>query len=82
MPLEWLASLADCRGYLEFFLLTDPSGQDLRTNTSLEWAGKFAGEVELFYLEFEQQFIENKDFRIGLELALSVGVGGANRGSL
>jgi hypothetical protein len=46
------------------------------------WAGKFAGEVELFYLEFEQQFIENKDFRIGLELALSVGVGGANRGSL
>jgi hypothetical protein len=33
-------------------------------------AGKFAGEVELFYSEFVEQFIENKDFRIGLELAL------------
>jgi hypothetical protein len=44
--------------------------------------GKFSGEVELFYLEFAQQFIENKHFRIGLELALLVAVGGANRGSL
>jgi hypothetical protein len=39
-------------------------------------AGKFSGEVELFYLEFAQQFIENKHFRIGLELALLVAVGG------
>ena len=45
-------------------------------------AGKFSGEVELFYLEFVQQFIENKHFRIGLGLALLVAVGGANRGSL
>jgi hypothetical protein len=45
-------------------------------------AGKFSGEVELFYLEFVQQFIENKHFRIGLGLALLVSVGGANRGSL
>jgi len=45
-------------------------------------AGKFSGEVELFYLEFVQQFIENKHFRIGLGLALLMAVGGANRGSL
>jgi hypothetical protein len=45
-------------------------------------AGKFSGEVELFYSEFVGQFVENKDVRIGLELALPVEVGGANRGSL
>ena len=45
-------------------------------------AGKFSGEVELFYSEFVHQFIDNKEFRIGLGLALLVEVGGANRGSL
>jgi tetratricopeptide (TPR) repeat protein len=45
-------------------------------------AGKFSGEVELFYLEFVRQFIENKDVRIGLELALPKTVGEASRGSL
>src|SRR6266566_7642275 len=49
---------------------------------SLKRAGKISREVELFYLEFVQQFIENKHFRIGLGLALLVAVGGANRGSL
>jgi hypothetical protein len=39
-------------------------------------AGKYSGEVELFYLEFVQQFIEKKHFRIGLGLALPVAVGG------
>jgi hypothetical protein len=43
---------------------------------SLQRAGKFSGEVELFYLEFVQQFIENKHFRIGLGLAASCGRGG------
>jgi hypothetical protein len=45
-------------------------------------AGKFSWEVELFYSEFVWQFVENKDVRIGLELALLLAVGGANRGSL
>jgi hypothetical protein len=39
-------------------------------------AGKFSGEVELFYLEFVQQFVETKHFRIGLVLATSYGRGG------
>ncbi len=50
--------------------------------TSPKRAGKISREVELFYLEFVQQFIENKHFRIGLGLALLVAVGGSNRGSL
>jgi len=45
-------------------------------------AGKFSRAVELFYLEFVRQFIENKDVRIGLELAPRKSVGEANRGSL
>jgi hypothetical protein len=45
-------------------------------------AGKFSRAVELFYLEFVRQFIEKKDVRIGLELALQKSVGEANRGSL
>ncbi|OLD80218.1 MAG: hypothetical protein AUF67_13075 [Acidobacteria bacterium 13_1_20CM_58_21] len=45
-------------------------------------AGKFSRAVELFYLEFVRQFIEKKDVRIGLELAIRKSVGEANRGSL
>ena len=45
-------------------------------------AGKFSRAVELFYLEFVRQFIEKKDVRIGLGLALRKSVGEANRGSL
>jgi len=45
-------------------------------------AGNFAGEVELFYLEFTRQFIENKWVKIGLGLALPKAVGEASRGSL
>ena len=48
----------------------------LRPLRSRQRAGKFSGEVELFYLEFVQQFIENKHFRIGLGLALLMAVGG------
>jgi hypothetical protein len=48
----------------------------------LQRAGKFAGEVELFYLEFIRQFIENKGFKIGRELAIPKAVGEASRGSL
>jgi hypothetical protein len=47
-----------------------------------EAAGKIARGVELFYLEFAGQFVENKDVRIGLELALPKSVGETNRGSL
>ena len=47
-----------------------------------ERAGKFAAAVELFYLEFARQFIENKEVRIGLGLALPKVVGEASRGSL
>ena len=61
---------------------TDPSILALGPRRSLRRAGKFSGEVELFYLEFVRQFIENKDVRIGLELALPKPVGEANRGSL
>src|SRR5437762_6350823 len=43
-------------------------------------AGKFSRAVELFYLEFVRQFIEKKDVRIGLELAIRKSVGEANRG--
>jgi len=45
-------------------------------------AGKFSRAVELFYLEFVRQFIEKKDVRSGLGLALRKSVGEANRGSL
>jgi hypothetical protein len=45
-------------------------------------AGNFAGEVELFYSEFARQSIDNKGFRIGVELALPEAVGEASRGSL
>jgi hypothetical protein len=45
-------------------------------------AGKFAREVELFYLELVRQFIEKKGFIIGLGFALPKPVGEASRGSL
>jgi hypothetical protein len=45
-------------------------------------AGKFSGEVELFYPDFTWQYIENKEVRIGLELATPRAVGEASRGSL
>jgi hypothetical protein len=45
-------------------------------------AGKFSGEVELFYSGFAWQYIENKEVRIGLELATLKAVGEASRGSL
>jgi hypothetical protein len=45
-------------------------------------AGKIAAGVELFYLEFVRQFVENKDVNIGLGLALPKTVGEASRGSL
>jgi hypothetical protein len=48
----------------------------------LQRAGKFAEEVELFYLEFIGQFIENKGVKIGGGLALQKAVGEASRGSL
>ena len=69
------------RGIL-WFGPTDASILGLRSRRSPRRAGKFSGEVELFYLEFVRQFIENKDVRIGLELALPKPVGEANRGSL
>jgi hypothetical protein len=45
-------------------------------------AGKFAGEVELFYSEFIRQFVENKSFKNGAGVALLKTVGEASRGSL
>jgi hypothetical protein len=45
-------------------------------------AGNFAAEVELFYSEFIRQFVENKSFKYGAEVALPKAVGEASRGSL
>ena len=57
-------------------------GPNRKSAPSWHRAGKFAAGVELFYLEIERQFTENKEVRIGLELALLESVGEANRGSL
>ncbi|PYU58652.1 MAG: hypothetical protein DMG55_16045 [Acidobacteria bacterium] len=69
------------QGYLEFILPADRLPLGLWPSRSPE-AGKFSRAVELFYLEFVRQFIEKKDVRIGLGLALRKSVGEANRGSL
>jgi hypothetical protein len=57
-------------------------GPNRQSAPSWHRAGKFAAGVELFYLEIERQFTENKEVRIGLGLALPESVGEANRGSL
>jgi hypothetical protein len=57
-------------------------GKRLREEGPKGQAGKFSGEVELFYSDFAWQRVENKEVRIGLELATLKAVGEASRGSL
>ena len=69
-------------GYADLLGSEPRFGQTANPLASWRRAGKFAAGVELFYLEIERQFTENKEVRIGLELALPESVGEANRGSL
>ncbi len=58
------------------------AGKDYPACWSKGQAGKFSGEVELFYADFVGQYIENKGVKIGQEVATLKTVGEASRGSL
>jgi len=80
MPLKWPECRANCTSNLGFRCQQIRGSLNCRTRNTK--AGKFSGAVELFYLEFARQFVENKHVKSGLGLALLSQVGEASRGSL
>jgi len=67
---------------LEIDKLTDKELKTGLVHWPMGQAGKFLGEVELFYADFRWQHAENKRDKSGMELATLEAVGEASRGSL
>ena len=80
MPLKWPEYRVNCTSNPGFCCQQIRGSLNCRLRSTK--AGKFSGAVELFYLEFARQFVENKHVKSGLGLALLRQVGEASRGSL